>query len=81
VVCDRIPIATGQCIEKVFPHWTGCVRKSSILDLLTDWDFLSQIGKGIIAVNGVTLAQKGCGVKFEIFLCAFDFGGCYNLKS
>jgi hypothetical protein len=51
------------------------------LDLLTDWDFLSQIGKGNIAVNGVTLAQKRQAVKFEIFLCAFDFGGCYKLKT
>ena len=30
LVATGNPIASGQCGEKVFPHWTGCVRKSSI---------------------------------------------------
>jgi hypothetical protein len=71
LVCDWIPIASGQRAEKISPHWTGCAGKSS------NWIYrpigiLSQIGKGNIAVNGLTLTQKRRTVNFEIFLCAFD---------
>ena len=63
------------------PALYGLRQEKLNLDLLTDWDFLSQIGKGIIAVNGATLAQKSTAVKFEIFVCAFPVDGCYMLKA
>jgi hypothetical protein len=43
--------------------------------------FLSQNGKGNIAVNEASLLQKRPAVKLEIFLCAFRSGGCYKLKT
>ncbi len=41
---------------------------------------MSQIGKGIVAVNDDTLAQNGGGVNFEFFLCVFRQGGCYKIN-
>jgi hypothetical protein len=63
------------------PALDGLRQEKFNLDLPTDWDFWSQIGKGNVAVNGVSLAQNRPAVKLEIFLCAFGSGGCYNLKT
>jgi hypothetical protein len=79
-MCDPVPLASRQCGKISPPALDGLRQEKFNLDLLTDWDFLSQIGKGIIAVNGASLAQNPSAVKFEIFLCAFVHGGCYKLK-
>jgi hypothetical protein len=51
----------------------GLRQEKFKLDLLTDWDFLSQTGTGNIAVNGDSLAQNRGDVKFDFtaeFFCA-----------
>jgi hypothetical protein len=73
LVGDPVPIASGQCGKKVYPHWTGCVRKSSIWIYRPSGIFLSQNGKGNIAVNEASLPQKHLTVKLEIFLCVYGF--------
>lgn len=58
--------ASGQCGEESPPALDGLRQEKFKLNLLTDWDFLSQIGKGNIAVNEFSVAQKRGSVKFEI---------------
>jgi hypothetical protein len=70
MVCDWIPIASGHARRKSTRIGRAASGKVQI-GLLTDWDYLSQIGKGISAVNGVTLAYKRFNVKLEIFRPVF----------
>ena len=70
--------ASGQCGEENPPALDGLRQEKFKLNLLTDWDFLSQIGKGNIAVNEVSLAQKRCGVKFEISCALLVLAGAIS---
>jgi hypothetical protein len=77
---DWIPLASEQYGENP-PALDGLRQEKFNMNLLTDRDLMSQIGKGIIAVNEVILAHKTGAVKFEFFLCALGGGGCYKLKT
>lgn len=65
---DWIPLASEQYGENP-PALDGLRQEKFNLNLLTDRDLTSQIGKGIIAVNKVILAQNRGAVKFD-FSCA-----------